>query len=168
MVQFMPKYIVHDDPAIVTDKQRIAMADLAPFGFPDLLEQIWLGHREDGLFVMQCAPFRIYGLSLFDVVRLDEDDMLVEVVAKGGHRTMRALVKAGLEPQVFETLTGEIASWAANEGFAIEWSGDRHAAVNIPGDRDANSLEAFMNAQEEAGMLFWEWSDSQPFQGPQR
>ncbi|MFE5619181.1 DUF4265 domain-containing protein [Streptomyces sp. NPDC056524] len=168
MVRFMVKYLVHNDPAIVTDKQRIAMADLTPFGFPGLLEQIWLGHREDGLFLMQCVPFRIYGLNLFDVVRLDEEDMLVEVVSKGGHRTMRALVEAGLEPQVFEALTSEIASRTANEGFVIEWSGDRHAAVSMPGDRDATSLEAFMNAQEEAGTLFWEWSDSQPFQGPRR
>ncbi|MFI1657745.1 DUF4265 domain-containing protein [Streptomyces sp. NPDC020472] len=164
----MTKYIVHDDPAIITDKQRIAMADLAPFGFPGLQEQIWLGRREDGLFVMQCVPFRIYGLNLFDIVRLDEDDMLVEVVSKGGHRTLRALLEAGLEPQVFEAITGEIAARAANEGFVVEWSGDRHAAINIPGDRDSASLEAFMNAEEEAGRLFWEWSDSQPFQGPQR
>ncbi|MGW5782261.1 DUF4265 domain-containing protein [Streptomyces sp. NPDC003863] len=162
------KYVVHEDPAVRTAGQRIAMADLAPFGFPDLWEQIWLGHREDGLFLMQCVPFRIYGLNLFDVVRLDEDDMLVEVVEKGGHRTLRALLAAGLEPQAFEAITGEIAARAANEGFVIEWSGDRHAAIDVPDGQDSGSLEAFMDVHEEAGRLFWEFSDSQPFQAPQR
>ncbi|MFF0477693.1 DUF6480 family protein [Streptomyces sp. NPDC004284] len=61
---------------------------------------------------MQCVPFRIYGLNLFDVVRLDEDDMLVEVVEKGGHRTLRALLRAGLEPRVFQEVAGGIASRA--------------------------------------------------------
>ncbi|MFF0560656.1 DUF4265 domain-containing protein [Streptomyces sp. NPDC004266] len=165
----MPKrYVVHEDPAVRTASQRIAMADLAPFGFPDLQEQIWLGRREDGLFVVQCVPFRIYGLNLFDVVRLDEDDVLVEVVEKGGHRTLRALLEAGLAPQVFDEVAGGITEQARSGGFAVEWSGDRHAAIDVPADGDAASLVAFMDAHEEAGRLFWEWSDSQPFQGPQR
>ncbi|MBB4987155.1 DUF4265 domain-containing protein [Streptomyces nymphaeiformis] len=160
------KYIVHEEPAVRTASQRIAMADLAPFGFPGLHEQVWLGGCEDGLFVMQCVPFRIYGLNLFDVVRLDEDGMLVEVVEKGGHRTLRALLEAGLEPQVFEEVAGGIASRARSGGFAVEWSGDRHAAIDVPAGGDSASLVAFMDAHEEAGTLFWEWSESQPFQGP--
>ncbi|AJF65568.1 DUF4265 domain-containing protein [Streptomyces vietnamensis] len=162
------KYVVHEDPVVRTAGQYIAMADLAPFGFPDLWEQIWLGRREDGLFVMQCVPFRIYGLNLFDVVRLDEDDMLVEVVEKGGHRTLRALLEAGLAPQVFDEVAGGIAAQARSAGFALEWSGDRHAAIDVPGDGDSASLVAFMDAHEGAGTLFWEWSDAEPFQAPQR
>ncbi|WP_137988923.1 DUF4265 domain-containing protein [Streptomyces vilmorinianum] len=160
----MPKnYIVHDDPAIITDRQRIAMADLAPFGFPDQWEQIWLGHRDDGLFVMQCIPFRIYGISLFDIVRLDDDDMLVEVVSRSGHRTMRALFVPGLDPAYLSSLTEGINSLAQQEGFVLEWSGDRHVAINIPADRDAGAMEAFMKERRAAESLFWEWSDIKPF-----
>ncbi|WP_435189073.1 DUF4265 domain-containing protein [Streptomyces sp. bgisy126] len=164
----MPKYIVHDDPAIITDKQRIAMADLEPFGFPELWEQVWLGRREDGLFVMQCVPFRLYGVNLFDIVRLDEDDMLVEVVSKGGHRTLRALIERGLDPAAHEAVTGGIVALAQEEGFVLEWSGDRHAAINIPGDRDSASFETFMREQRAAGTLYWEWSDARPFEAPRR
>ncbi|WP_369149147.1 DUF4265 domain-containing protein [Streptomyces sp. R44] len=161
------KYIVHEEPAVRTASQRIAMVDLAPFGFPNLHEQVWLGGREDDdLFIMQCVPFRIYGLNLFDVVRLDQDDMLVEVVEKGGHRTLRALLEAALEPQVFEEVAGGITSRAGSRGFAIEWSGRRHAAIDVPADGDPTSLVAYMDAQEEAGTLFWEWSESQPFRSP--
>ncbi|MFE4264630.1 DUF4265 domain-containing protein [Streptomyces sp. NPDC056883] len=161
----MPKqYIVHDDPAIMSDRQRIAMADLAPFGFPDQWEQIWLGHREDGLFVMQCIPFRIYGISLFDIVRLDADDMLVEVAARGGHRTLRALIVPGLTDAEVSGITGRVNSIAETEGFVLEWSGDRHVAVNIPDDRDPALMLAFMAEQRAAQKLFWEWSDAKPFQ----
>jgi hypothetical protein len=156
-------YIVHDDPAILSDRQRIAMVDLAPFGFPDQLEQIWLGHRDDGLFVMQCIPFRIYGLSLFDVVRIDEDDMLTEVVSSGGHRTLRALTVPGLTDVEVAALADRVNSLAQREGFVREWSGDRHVAVNIPGDRDPSPLVALMSEQRAAGKLFWEWSDMKPF-----
>ncbi|MFG2838385.1 DUF4265 domain-containing protein [Streptomyces zaomyceticus] len=159
-----PKYVVHDEPAVRAESQRIAMADLGPFGFPELFEQIWLGRRADGLFVMQCVPFRIYGLNLFDVVRLDADDMLVEVVSKGGHRTLRALFEAGLAPEVFEAVTGGIAALARTRGFAAEWSGDRHVAISVPEDADPGPLEAFAQEHEDAGTLYWEWSDARPFE----
>ncbi|WP_328487527.1 DUF4265 domain-containing protein [Streptomyces zaomyceticus] len=159
-----PKYVVHDEPAVRTESQRIAMADLGPFGFPELFEQIWLGRREDGLFVMQCVPFRIYGLNLFDVVGLDADDMLVEVVSKGGHRTLRALFGAGLAPEVFEAVTSGIAALARSQGFATEWSCDRHVAISVPEDGDSGPLEEFVREQEEAGTLYWEWSDARPFE----
>ncbi|WKX09794.1 DUF4265 domain-containing protein [Streptomyces sp. NL15-2K] len=156
-------YIVHDDPAILSDRQRIAMVDLAPFGFPDQLEQIWLGHRDDGLFVMQCIPFRIYGLSLFDVVRIDENDTLTEVVSSGGHRTMRALIVPGLTDAEVVALADRVNSLAQREGFGREWSGDRHVAVNIPEGGDPGPLVALMSEQRAAGKLFWEWSDMKPF-----
>jgi hypothetical protein len=157
-------YIVHDDPAIMSDRQRIAMVDLAPFGFPDEWEQVWLGHRDDGLFVMQCIPFRVYGLSLFDVVRLDDDDMVTEVVSRGGHRTLRALLVPMPEQSEVAALAARINSLAQNEGFVLEWSGDRHVAVNIPADRDPAPLVALMTEQRAAQRLFWEWSDAKPFQ----
>ncbi|MGN9756670.1 DUF4265 domain-containing protein [Streptomyces sp. SD31] len=157
-------YIVHDDPAILSERQRIAMVDLAPFDLPDQLEQIWLGHRDDGLFVMQCIPFRIYGLSLFDVVRIDEDDMLTEVVSSGGHRTLRALIVPGLTHAEVAALADRVNSLAQREGFVREWSGDRHVAVDIPGDRDPSPLVALISEQRAAGKLFWEWSDMKPFQ----
>lgn len=156
-------YIVHDDPAILTDRQRIAMVDLAPFGFPEQLEQVWLGHRDDGLFVMQCIPFRVYGLSLFDVVRIDEQDMLVEVVSSGGHRTLRALLVPGLSDTELTTLADRVNTLAQHEGFVLEWSGNRHVAVNVPGDRDPGSLVGFLGKQHAAGKLYWEWSDVKEF-----
>jgi hypothetical protein len=169
MVRRMPKYIVHDDPAVVTDHQRIAMADLRPFGFPDLWEQIWLGRREDdSLFVMQCIPFRVYGLNLFDVLRLDQDDMLVEVVSKSGHRTLRALLARALEPAAFQAVSGGIVALAQDEGLALEWSGDRHVAIDVPVGQDSAAVEEFLEGQQQAGTLFWEWSDAQPFEAPQR
>ncbi|MEV4943928.1 DUF4265 domain-containing protein [Streptomyces zaomyceticus] len=109
----------------------------------------------------------IVGAGLFaewDGVRLDADDMLVEVVSKGGHRTLRALFEAGLAPEVFEAVTGGIAALARTRGFAAEWSGDRHVAISVPEDGDPGPLEAFAQEHEDAGTLYWEWSGAMPFE----
>ncbi|GCB48660.1 hypothetical protein SNL152K_5987 [Streptomyces sp. NL15-2K] len=100
---------------------------------------------------------------MFDVVRIDEDDMLTEVVSSGGHRTLRALTVPGLTDVEVTALADRVNSLAQREGFVREWSGDRHVAVNIPGDRDPSPLVALMSEQRAAGKLFWEWSDMKPF-----
>ncbi|WP_318212928.1 hypothetical protein [Streptomyces sp. SJL17-1] len=57
---------------------------------------------------------------------------------------------------------------AQEEGFVLEWSGDRHAAINVPADRDSTAFEGFPREQREAGTLFWEWSDARPFEAPRQ
>ncbi|GAA1857194.1 DUF4265 domain-containing protein [Actinomadura bangladeshensis] len=154
-------YIVHEEPTIISEDQYIAMVDLASFGFAGLLEQVWLGPCGDGLFQLQCIPFRFYGASLFDIARVDEEGFLVEIVRLRGHRTLRGLIA----PNVVDLadIRKTIMSLAETAGLLLEWSGDRHVAIDVPLGSSFVDLLDFFREQRKAERVYWEWSDVKPF-----
>ncbi|MFJ2914522.1 DUF4265 domain-containing protein [Streptomyces sp. NPDC087228] len=157
-------YIVHDDPAIMSTNQYIAMVDLAAFGFVNQMEQVWLGAEGDGSYEVLCIPFRVYGLSLHDIVELDlDEDIVSEVVRRGGHRTMRALIGPGVSADGIAEISTAINSFTEVSGFLSEWSGNRHVAIDIPAGGDPRDLQEFFVRQREAERIYWEWSDVKPF-----
>lgn len=157
------KYIVHDDPAIMSTDQYIAMVDLAPFGFAQHMEQIWLGVNGDGTFEVLCIPFRVYGMSLHDVVELDGDDVVARIVRSGRHRTVRGLIAPAVSAEGIAEISASISELAESSGFLIEWSGHRHVAIDIPAGADSQGLQDFFAGQREAERVYWEWSDARPF-----
>ncbi|MEV0788115.1 hypothetical protein [Kribbella sp. NPDC050459] len=64
------RFIVHDDPVLRADSNYIAQIALAPFGFDDEVEQVWLRRTADASATLCCIPFRAYGVALGDSVRL--------------------------------------------------------------------------------------------------
>ncbi|MGW0938930.1 DUF4265 domain-containing protein [Streptomyces sp. NPDC002666] len=157
------KYIVHDDPAIISTDQYIAMVDLAPFGFAQHMEQMWLGVIGDGTYEVLCIPFRVYGMSLHDIVELDGDDVVERIVRPSRHRTMRGLIGPAVSAEGIAEISASIRELVEASGFLSEWSGHRHVAIDIPAEVDSQELQKFFASQREAERVYWEWSDARPF-----
>jgi len=157
------KFIVHDEPALRADSNYISRVDLAPFGFPDLVEQVWLRQEDTGVFVICCIPFRVYGLALRDRVRTTSDGSLVsEVVERSGRRVLRVLFVAGWGSEL-PAGAERIESLVRELGLLYEWSGDRHIAIDVPAGADVEGLIGAIRQEERSAGAEWEWADVEPF-----
>ncbi|WP_326566213.1 DUF4265 domain-containing protein [Amycolatopsis rhabdoformis] len=155
------KFIVHESPVGRGDSDCIARADLAPFGFEGEVEQLWLKRLEDGLFEVCCIPFRVYGISLGDIVALSPDGTTVaRVVGKSGRRVLRVFL---LETPGFSSVAREFEAEISRLGLLREWSGDRHAAVDVPIGVEVAGIIGLLEREEAASRVFWEWADAASF-----
>jgi hypothetical protein len=155
-------FIVHDDPVLRGESDYIARISLAPFGFEDQIEQVWLRRLGDGNAVLCCIPFRAYGLALRDTVGLSADTTVVELVRPSGNRALRALI-AEVSAEQRRMIRAEVDAQISRAGLLCEWSGDRHVAIDVPPDSDAESIMDYFDTEEDADRLHWEWSDVAPF-----
>jgi hypothetical protein len=153
--------ITHEAPVRRDESNYIARVDLAKFDLEGEAEQVWLQGVGEGRFKLCCIPFRAYGLSLGDEVGLSADGVtVVQVYAKSGNRTMRALLMPGSDArEIVEKICENISQLRLES----EWSGDRHVAVNIPEGVDLSKLIELADKYESDGRLYWEWSDVMPF-----
>lgn len=156
-------YIMHESPAMLSAQQYIAHADLAPFGLAGEYEQLWLGDLGAGVYELRCIPFRVYGLSLLDRVAI-VDDLVSAVIEPGGHRTLRALIVPEPVGTSIPALGETFTRLARTEDLLFEWSGDRHIAIDFPPGARPQSISDFVVEQKRSGNVYWEWSDSEPFQ----
>ncbi|MEW9547045.1 DUF4265 domain-containing protein [Nonomuraea sp. NPDC050783] len=139
----------------------IARVDLGPFGFQGLVEQVWLKPIGVDTYQVSCIPFRVYGMSLFDEVKLTSDGIYVkEVVRLSGHRTLRLLLTSPVDLSSKK----KILSLIKENNFLSEWSGDRHVVIDIPPGVDANLLLGAAGQIVRSGFAYWEWGDAQPFE----
>lgn len=142
----------------------MAMVDLAPFGFENEHEQLWLRPLPGDQFEVCCIPFRVYGMALGDVVRLGGGGRFIEsVVSSSGRLVFRVFFAEPRPP-----LTGEDSRDALREAissgeFLAEWSGDRHVAVDIPEGVDPSRLFRSVEQEVQHESAFWEWAHSEPF-----
>jgi hypothetical protein len=159
------KFIVHENPVLRAESNYIARIDLAPFGFPDLLEQVWLRQESDRSYYLCCIPFRAYGLALRDKVRLTRDGAQVsELVERSGHRALRVLLMP--DQSRMHRSADRIEAQARALGLLYEWSGDRHIAIDVPAGAEVGRLiDVVVEEEREAGAL-WEWADAEPFRVP--
>jgi hypothetical protein len=155
-------YIVHDEPAVRPDPAYIAMVDLAPFGFRDQMEQIWLCPLGGGRYEVCCLPFRVYGLAMGDIVSLDAQARNVtEIVQRSGNRLFRIFFPPSIPADRFLAAKERVVFVIQEAGLKVEWSGDRHVAINIPlGGSVARVWEV---VRELEGVAVWEWSDVEEF-----
>ncbi|MCK2238496.1 MULTISPECIES: DUF4265 domain-containing protein [unclassified Crossiella] len=155
-------YIVHDDPANRPEQGYAAMVDLAPFGFAGMMEQLWLRPVGDGEYEVCCLPFRVYGLSLGDIVSLDEDGKhVVRLVRASGNRILRIFFPVSVVDSLFQSGRGQVLSVLAESGAVAEWSGDRHVAVHVPVGESAQFLWA--TVQNLGDIVRWEWAEVEEF-----
>jgi hypothetical protein len=57
----------------------------------------------------------------------------------------------------------EIDARISRAGLLVEWSGDRHVAIDVPPGADAESILDYFDREETAARLYWEWSDAERF-----
>ncbi|WP_405608190.1 DUF4265 domain-containing protein [Streptomyces sp. NBC_01508] len=155
-------FIVHDKPAIRPEPAHIAMVDLAPFGFRGQMEQIWLRPLGGGRYEVCCLPFRVYGLVMGDIVSLDtEARVITEIVQSSGNRLFRVFFPPSIPPGRFFAAKESLVSAVRDADLKVEWSGDRHVAIDIPlGGSVARVWEV---VRELEGVAVWEWSDVEEF-----
>jgi hypothetical protein len=161
------QYLTHEDPAGRGFRNYIANVDLAPFGFPGLMEQVWLEPLESGHFRFQCIPFRIYGVALLDEVSVDPRHQVSALLSASGHRVRRALLPDVGDAEASKERISSISAAVHSRGLTCEWSGDRHLAIDVPPGK-VGTLEDIeqvirMGVHIE-GPQYWEWADAKPFQ----
>ena len=158
------QYITHEIPAWRAAANYLAMADLAPFGFPDMREQIWLRSLSDGAYEVCCIPFRVYGMSLGDIVELDADGkMIVRVRTKGGHRAFRVFFPPKVGEPGLRDIRNRIDTTVRAQGLVVEWSGERHLAVDVTAERGIDTLWAEIQPEIGDESALWEWGDVEEF-----
>lgn len=156
-------YIVHEDPAWRPARSYIAMADLAPFGFPNVNEQMWLKQLDEHRYEVSCIPFRVYGIALGDHVELERGQFISQVVQGSGRRVLRVFFTDPRPPVTGNDLRQGLARAVESAGLLNEWSGDRHVAIDVPKSADMRGVYASVAREIEAGSAVWEWGDSEPF-----
>jgi hypothetical protein len=157
-------FIVHDEPTLRNESNYIARIDLAPFELPDSVEQVWLKKTDGDLAEVCCIPFRAYGVSLHDIVRISPDgSTVVELVKHSGRRVLRVLLAPELSPDHNRLEALEIDRRVSDLGLVSEWSGDRHTAIDVPSATTPTALVEYFEAAQEAGRMYWEWNDSVHF-----
>jgi len=155
-------YILHDEPALTTVQPCVAHADLAPFGFDDLYEELWLADLGDGTFELRCLPFLAHGLSLHDRVTVT-NGLVTGLAEVRGHRTLRVLILPEPPTATLEDLREAFIRFARDEKLLSEWSGDKHVAIDFPPDRRPASLSALLVQNQRDGNIVWEWNIAEPF-----
>lgn len=156
------RFIVHDEPALRNESDYIARVDLAPFGFVGQVEQVWLRRTQGDEATLCCIPFCAYGLALHDTVAISTESAVVALIRQSGNRALRALI-ADIAAERVKAIKTEIDARVARTGLLFEWSGDRHVAIDVSPDADAESIMDYFDIEEAAGFLTCEWSDVEQF-----
>ncbi|MGS2590056.1 DUF4265 domain-containing protein [Streptomyces hebeiensis] len=155
------KFIVHDNPVHRGKSNYIARVDLTPFGLDGEVEQLWLQQLEDGSFEVCCIPFRVYGMSLGDIVSLSPDGVMVaRLVRKSGRRALRVLLMPTADSS---NVASGIEAEVSRLDLLSEWSGDRHVAIDVPIGSDVATLISLLEREEAESRVFWEWGDAVSF-----
>ncbi|MBT2487499.1 DUF4265 domain-containing protein [Streptomyces sp. ISL-96] len=156
-------YITHNAPAWRPASSHIAMVDLAPFGFENEQEQVWLRPLGEEGFEVCCIPFRVHGVSLGDRGKLSDGRFVSGVLSRSGRRVFRVFFTDPRPPVDFPDSRDGLRFVILSGGFLAEWSGDRHVAIDIPESCDPSPL---FRAIEDAAInetVYCEWGDSEPF-----
>jgi hypothetical protein len=158
------KYVVHELPVGRSNQNYIAMADLRPFGFRNLMEQLWLTHLGENRYQVACIPFRVYGLALHDIVELDSTTRYVtSVVGRSGHRVFRLFLAPTLSETDLPTVVARVETAASEAGLKFEWSGNRHIAIDLPPEGKIDRIWHVIAVPVAAQLAYWEWADIEEF-----
>jgi hypothetical protein len=158
------QYIVHEQPVRRSGSNYITMVDLSRFGFPGLLEQMWLEPDQVGSFSVACLPFRVYGLALGDEVELNaECNAISRLNRRSGHRVLRIFLAKSLTENEFLGLRARLIAAIDAKSAASEWSGDRHLAVDVLPGESVDYLQEIVEPYLSGQTVYWEWSDAEEF-----
>ncbi|MFE9535471.1 DUF4265 domain-containing protein [Streptomyces sp. NPDC006691] len=156
-------YITHDTPVWRPTSSYMAVVDLAPFGFENEQEQVWLRPLAGDEFEICCIPFRAYGISLGDRVGLRDGRFVASILSRSGRRVFRVFFTDPRPPVGYKDARHSLRSAISSGDFLAEWSGDRHVAIDIPESTDPTQLFAAVEGEIRNESAYWEWGDSEPF-----
>jgi len=133
-------------------------------------ERVWARPLSGEQFEIRNSPWFAYRLNWGDVVRCvevspEEVPRVLEVVKRGGHRTLRIMFNDAIEPTGQEDVIEELNSRQAS----VERFGPRFLAVDVPPAAGYDDVFAFLAAKTEAEWLIFEeaWRDEEePGFGP--
>ncbi|HEX6076331.1 MAG TPA: DUF4265 domain-containing protein [Micromonosporaceae bacterium] len=158
------KYIVHESPVGRSNQNHIAMVDLSPFGFRNLMEQLWLTPLGEKKYQVSCIPFRVYGMALNDIVELDSTARHVKsVVGRSGHRAFRVFFAPALSGTDLPAVVARVEAAVTEAGLKFEWSGNRHIAIDLPPGGKINEVWNAIAVPVAAKQAYWEWADVEEF-----
>lgn len=154
-------HIVHEAPAAPGEQNLIVQVELAPYGFPDLAEQLWLAELPEGGHAVACLPFRVYGLALGDRVAVSAGGGRIDrLVRPSGHDVFRLFL---LPEHRLHAERARVVAELDRTGLLAEWSGEWHLAVDVPPGADLDGLLELIAPQVGAGRMYQEWAGVQPF-----
>jgi hypothetical protein len=156
-------YVMHEAPAWRPAQGYIAMIDLAPFGFPQMNEQMWLKQLDEVRLEVCCIPFRAYGIALGDQVELDIERYVARIVHGSGRRVLRIFFKNPRPSKNGIDARQDLIRQINSASLLSEWSGDRHVAVDVPEGASMQGVYDSVAPEIDAGSAVWEWADSEPF-----
>jgi hypothetical protein len=154
----MPKKIdatdfiaVHLSP-VWGDKANFKIfADISADDHKSEWEQLWVRNTANHTYEICCIPFFTYGLSLGDIVSIDDRLILTSTVKKSDHRTLRIwfaetpeLTASDLGAKIFEL------------GFPIEWQSTKMLAISALRQEKLNQLIEFLDSETLSNPIQYE------------
>ncbi len=120
-------------------------------------ESIWALNLGEDIFEIKNVPCYAYDLNMGDRVlaTIKPSDLIPrvqKVVAKSGHRTLRALLHENVDLREWKKLIVSLGDYAA----ALIQVNDRFFAFDIPPDGDYDSLYLKLEDLEQLGILQYE------------
>jgi len=152
-----PQIVTHSDPAWRDRTNFIVRLDLGPYGLPGRYEQCWTRTEDKRLFEMCCIPFFTYGISLGDVLEVNQETGAHSINSKSGRRTIRVGFQNDEDAhrehdQLHDALVGTL-------GCQTEFHGPHYAAIDLADDQQAFAVIDVLTRLHEAGSVIWEWAD---------
>lgn len=119
-------------------------------------EQIWVQELKDNKFKICCIPFFVYGLALDDIVRVDENNFVVELLESSGRKCHRIYRAEG-----FPTESEELMNIALLGG-TIERQSYELLAIDVI-QCDAEKLESYLSELHGSEFCIWERGNESSF-----
>ena len=126
---------------------------------------LWAEHLGSDRYRVESCPFFAYGISRDDVVRAVEPGggdapRLVDVMEKGGHRTLRMALDpaAELSHRPVQALLEELLQL----GCTHEALRPKIVAIDLPPEVDVAVVAAILQTRLREGLILWEWADPRP------
>ncbi len=126
---------------------------------------LWAEPLGSGRFRIESCPFFAHGISRDDVVRAAESargeaPRLEHVVEKGGHRTLRVALDAGLE--LSDPVVQGLLERLLEMGCTHETLRPKLVALDVPPPVEVAAVVELLQALADDGTVVWEWADPTP------
>ena len=126
---------------------------------------LWAEPLGSGRYRIESCPFFAYGVSRDDVVRAagpggQEAPALVDVLEKGGHRTLRLALDDSVE--LSAPAPQGLLERLLQHGCTYELLRPKLVAIDVPPEADLGAVAELLQGHAREGTLVWEWADPRP------
>lgn len=122
-------------------------------GQDSLYEELVTRHLAGNRVQLMCIPFFVYGLSILDVIQLNEDSVVEGVVERSGY----SCVRIALSDHACETTIRSISEFVMQRRILAEWSSWMLLVLAIPDSSTEAKLIEMLADLQYRGELTWEW-----------